>query len=60
MTYIYLGDRLTRPDLKGAKCRAVKNENGKCKRSPMGTMEVEFENEEKHIVLGRRLKKIPI
>lgn len=30
MDYIYLGDRLTRPELRRMPCRAVRRPNGKC------------------------------
>lgn len=55
--YNYLGDRLTNLKLKNKTCQAVKR-NKKCIRSRMGTMLVEFNNNEKHIVLARRLRKI--
>jgi len=56
--YCYLGDRLTRPDLRGAECSAVRRQDGKCKRSRMGTMEVRFVTGERAIVLARRLRKV--
>lgn len=58
MEYIYLGDRLTRPDLKKAKCKAIRRENGKCIRSRIATMLVVFENGERHVVLARLLRKL--
>lgn len=58
MEYIYLGDMLTDPMLRGRKCKAIRRADGKCIRSRMGTMLVEFENGIRHIVLGRRLRKI--
>ena len=58
MEYKYLGDRLTAPELKNAKCKAVRRSNGKCIRSRISTMLVEFETGQKHIVLARRLRKI--
>lgn len=30
MDYIYLGDRLTRPELRRMPCRAVRRSDGKC------------------------------
>lgn len=57
MTYIYHGDRFTDPAMKGKFCTAVRRENGKCYRSRLGTMLVEFEGV-KHIVLARRLRKV--
>ena len=59
MEYIYLGCRLTDQRLKNAQCNAIRK-NGKCLRSRIGTMLVEFENGELHIVLARRLRKIKI
>jgi hypothetical protein len=56
-TYIYLGDRLTRPDLRGATCTAVRRRDGKCVRGRNGNMAVEFEGGEQAVVLGRRLRK---
>lgn len=58
MEYIYLGDKLTDPEIKSTKCKAVRRSNGKCYRSKLSTMLVEFENGIKHIVLARRLRKI--
>ena len=57
--YIYLGDKLTRPELKGQNCIAIKKINGKCIRSRMSTMLVDFDGE-RHIILARRLRKIKI
>ena len=57
MKYIYLGDKLTDPCLIGKKCAAVLNSKGKCIRSRLSTMLVDF-GSEKHIVLARRLRKI--
>jgi len=55
--YIYLGDRLTDESLKGKPCNAVRRANGKCIRSRMSTMLVEFDGT-KHNVLARLLRKI--
>lgn len=59
MKYVYLGDRLTDPKLKGARCAAVLNPNtGKCitQRSAMLVM---FEGEiVPRVVLRRRLRKV--
>jgi hypothetical protein len=55
--YIYLGDKLTDPALKGKECNAVKRANGKCIRSKLSTMLVEF-NGIRHNVLARRLRKL--
>jgi len=57
MKYIYLGDRLTDPDLKGKKCDPVLRFNGKC-ITGRSKMMVVFENGIKHVVLRYRLRKI--
>ena len=57
MEYIYLGDRLTRPELKKQACKAVRRPDGKCIRGKNGNMLVEFETGEKVVVLGRLLRK---
>lgn len=56
--YIYLGDRLTRQDLRRMTCRAVRRFNGKCIRGKNGNMLVEFDGVGKCVVLGRLLRKI--
>lgn len=53
--YIYLGDRLTRAELKGARCRAVLRLDGKCIRG-RGNMLVEFGSGLRCVVLARRLR----
>lgn len=60
MNYIYLGDRLTSPKLRNKKCSAALKANGKCIRSKMSTMLVEFSDGTKHIILARRLRKIKV
>ncbi len=55
-TYRYLGDRFTRPELKGALCTAVRRPDGKCIRGRTGTMSVSF-NGVKENVIGRLLRK---
>ena len=57
MEYIYLGDRLTRPELKKQACKAVRRPDGKCIRGKNGNMLVEFETGEKVVVLGRLLRR---
>ena len=57
MDYIYLGDKLTSNELKNNHCRAVRRKDGKCIRSKMATMLVEFENG-KAVILARRLRKL--
>jgi hypothetical protein len=58
MDYIYLGDKLTDDRLKNKQCSAIRKSDGKCRRSRFGTMMVQFENGEYHIVLARRLRKL--
>lgn len=60
MEYLYLGDKLTAPHLKGAKCKAIRNHRRKCVVSKMATMLVRFENGKKHVILRRLLRKLPI
>jgi hypothetical protein len=55
--YYYIGDRQTRAEWKGALCKAVRRQDGKCIRGKNGTMLVQFENE-KSVVIGRLLRKI--
>ena len=55
--YIYLGDKLTDPELKGKECSAVRRKDGKCIRSKIATMLVDF-GDRKCVVLARRLRKI--
>lgn len=55
--YRYLGDKYTSPELKGAICRAVRRQDGKCIRGKNGSMLVEFEAC-KAVVIGRLLRKI--
>ena len=57
-TYVYRGDRLTLPKLKGARCVAVLNPiTGKC-ITQRSAMMVLFEGEEvPRVVLRRQLRK---
>ena len=57
MEYQYLGDRNTYAVFKNAKCKAIRI-NGKCIRGENGSMLVQFENGEWHVVTGRLLRKI--
>lgn len=54
--YIYLGDKLTDPSLKNKECNAILRPDGKCIRSRMGSMLVDF-NGVTHVILARRLRK---
>lgn len=56
-TYLYKGDRLTDPALKGKTCTAVRRADGKCIRGRNASMLVDF-NGQQVVVLARRLKKI--
>ena len=58
MEYIYLGDRLTRPELKKQACKAVRRPDGKCIRGRNGNMLVEFPGVGKVVILGRLLRKL--
>lgn len=55
--YIYHGDKLTSPELKGKPCKAVRRSNGKCIRGRNSNMLVEFDGV-KAVVLARQLRKI--
>lgn len=55
--YVYSGDRLTDLKLKNLMCNAIRRKDGKCIRGRNGNMLVIFENNEKSVVLARRLKK---
>lgn len=57
--YIYLGDRLTDPMLRGERCLAVLRPDGKCIRGKNGSMLVEFSGGRKANVIGRLLRKLP-
>ena len=57
MEYTYLGDRLTRPNLKKQPCKAIRRPDGKCIRGKNGNMLVELETGERIVVLGRLLRK---
>jgi hypothetical protein len=58
MEYTYLGDKLSRPELRRMPCRAVRRFDGKCIRGKNGNMLVEFPGIGKAVVLGRLLRKI--
>lgn len=56
--YRYLGDRMTAPALRGAKCAAVLRADGKCIRG-RGSMLVLFDGESSpRVVLARLLRKV--
>ncbi len=55
--YVYLGDRLTRPDLRDRLCNPVRLEDGRCIVSTsMATALVQFEDGTKSVVARRRLR----
>ncbi|MFD2936292.1 hypothetical protein [Spirosoma flavum] len=56
--YRYIGDRMTDPTLKGQRCTAVLQLNGKCIRGRNGSMLVEFESGRIANVIGRLLRKV--
>lgn len=57
MRYTYLGDKLTRPDLRGMQCDPVRRADGKCIVSvKMATALVVDANGNKHVVARRRLR----
>lgn len=56
--YVYRGDRLTDDPLKGMICTAVRQPNGKCITGKTGSMLVEDEQGNRHVVLRRQLRKI--
>lgn len=57
MRYVYLGDRLTRPDLKGAECDPVRRTNGRAVVSNRrATAKVVFADGAVHVVARRRLR----
>lgn len=60
MDYIYLGDKLTRDDLKNAECKSVRKPNGKCILGRNSNMLVELRTGDRINVLARRLRKIII
>lgn len=57
-TYIYRGDALTDPALKGRRCEAVRRADGKCIRGKNGNMLVRFDCGRVAVVLGRQLRKV--
>jgi hypothetical protein len=58
MTYRYLGDRNTDPQLKNLFCMRVINRNSKCIRGKNGNMLVEFPGGKKVVVVARLLRKV--
>jgi hypothetical protein len=59
--YLYLGDRMTAPELVNASCEAVTRLDGKCIVGKLGTMLVLFAGEAlPRVVLRRRLRKVGV
>lgn len=57
MRYIYLGDKLTRDDLRGMLCDPVRRADGKCVVSQkMATALVVDADGVRHVVMRRRLR----
>lgn len=56
-TYIYRGDRLTDPVLKGATVHAMRNSAGKCIRGRNSNMLVMTDDGRVIVVLARQLRK---
>ncbi len=57
MRYTYLGDKLTRPDLRGVQCDPVRRPDGKCiVGKKLATALVQLSSAERIVVLRRRLR----
>lgn len=57
MRYVYLGDRQTRPDLRGRPCDPVRRPDGRCVvSSARATALVAFADGTRHVVARRRLR----
>ncbi|HDY67500.1 MAG TPA: hypothetical protein ENH85_06900 [Candidatus Scalindua sp.] len=55
MRYTYIGDRFTAPEIKRMQCDPVRREDGKCRRSRMGTMLV-TDGSKNYIIIARLLR----
>ncbi len=55
MRYVYLGDAMTRDDLRGAPCDPVLRDDGKCIVGGSKQL-VRFGDGREHVVLRRRLR----
>lgn len=55
MRYVYLGDALTRPELRGQPCEAVRRPDGRCIVGGSKQL-VRFADGAEHVVLRRRLR----
>lgn len=57
MRYTFMGDKLTRPDMRGLQCNPVRRADGRCIVSvPMATALVEDATGQRYIVPRRRLR----
>ena len=57
LRYIYLGDALTRPDLRGMECDPIRRPDGRCIVStPLASAMVVFATGERAVVMRRRLR----
>jgi hypothetical protein len=56
MRYVYRGDRLTAPELRGQPCDPVRRPDGKCIRGRNGNMLVVFADGVQRVVLARQLR----
>lgn len=56
-TYVYAGDKLTDPLLRGLPVNAVRRADGRCVRGKNGNMLVESVDGRQFVVLGRHLCK---
>lgn len=59
MRYVYLGDRMTAPELKNALCDPVRREDGRCIRG-RGSQLVQFADGSRRVVIARRLRVVCI
>lgn len=57
MRYVYLGDRLTAPELRGAGCDPVRRADGRCIVGASKAF-VRFADGVEHVVLRRRLRVV--
>jgi hypothetical protein len=54
--YVYLGAKMTRPELVGAGCDPVRRPDGRCIVGRNATQLVRFESGEEVVVMRRRLR----
>lgn len=56
MRYTYLGDKLTRGELKGAQCDPERRSDGRVIRGRNRNQLVRMSDGTRHVVVGRRLR----